>query len=164
MTRIKFGKGRHHSNVGFTLIELLVVVAIIGMLTSIVFVALNISRIRARDARRIADMKQVKLGLDLYLNEGSGYPPLASWVTGNLISCTSAFVRVPGDPLVPLYAYTYTPSGAGVVSVCTGNPTVYPQYRIDFFIENKGAAYYMNEDGNAFTAAGASVSWNTLLN
>jgi len=44
---------------GFTLIELLVVIAIIGILASIVLVALNSSRVKARDTTRIESLKEM---------------------------------------------------------------------------------------------------------
>jgi len=61
---------------GFTLVELLVVVAIIGLLAGIAIVSVNSVRIKARDARRIADIKQIQNALELYNNEKGGlYPP-----------------------------------------------------------------------------------------
>jgi prepilin-type N-terminal cleavage/methylation domain-containing protein len=44
---------------GFTLIELLIVVAIIGMLAGIVTIAVGDALARARDSRRMADVRQL---------------------------------------------------------------------------------------------------------
>ena len=54
---------------GFTLIELLVVIAIIGILASVVLASLNSARKKGRDARRVADIKQVQLALELYFRD-----------------------------------------------------------------------------------------------
>lgn len=60
---------------GFTLIELLVVIAIIGVLASIVLASLNNARRKSRDARRITDVKQIQLALELYFDaQGNAYP------------------------------------------------------------------------------------------
>jgi len=59
---------------GFTLIELLVVIAIIGLLSSIVLASLGEARVRARDAKRQADLIQIRNGLELYRSSHTGYP------------------------------------------------------------------------------------------
>ena len=65
---------------GFTLIELLVVIAIIGILATIVLVSLNTARQKARDTRRVSDMRQVALALEMYYddNTSTGYPGTAA--------------------------------------------------------------------------------------
>lgn len=59
---------------GFTLIELLVVIAIIGLLSTLSVLALNGARARARDAKRIADVKQMQTALEMYYNDFNVYP------------------------------------------------------------------------------------------
>ena len=61
-----FNLNRKNKDSGFTLIELLVVIAIIGVLASIVLASLNNARRKSRDARRITDVKQLGLALQLY--------------------------------------------------------------------------------------------------
>ncbi|MDO8435658.1 MAG: prepilin-type N-terminal cleavage/methylation domain-containing protein [bacterium] len=59
---------------GFTLIELLVVIAIIGLLSTLAVVALQGTRVKSRDAKRVADIKQVQTALELYSSELGSYP------------------------------------------------------------------------------------------
>ncbi|MEN9921325.1 MAG: ral secretion pathway protein [Candidatus Parcubacteria bacterium] len=59
---------------GFTLIELLVVVAIISLLSSVVMAALNDARARARDARRIEDLRQINNAIQLYIQDHGEAP------------------------------------------------------------------------------------------
>lgn len=148
---------------GFTLIELLVVVAIIGLLLSIISISLTASRTRARDTRRISDMKQYKTGLDLYYAQGSGYPDTINFLTqaGQTLQCSgTTFFRIADDPAAPVYHYTYTSSGSSS-SGCGG--IVRSAYGIQFFIENKGAYYTMDEDGTVRDSANNPVSFDSLL-
>ena len=59
---------------GFTLIELLVVIAIIGLLASIVLVAVNAVRARSRDLARVATVDQLRSDLQVYYSSNNAYP------------------------------------------------------------------------------------------
>ena len=71
------------NNKGFTLIELLVVIAIIGILASVVLVALNSARSKSRDARRKSDLHQIAIALELYRSNHPSYVVQGSGSGGN---------------------------------------------------------------------------------
>ena len=66
---------------GFTLVELLVVISIIGMLSTMAVVSLNSARVKARDARRISDIKQIQTALELHFANSGEYPVNAEFIT-----------------------------------------------------------------------------------
>jgi type II secretion system protein G len=108
---------------GFTLIELLVVIAIIGLLSTLSILALNSARARARDAKRIADVKQIQTALEMYYNDTGDYPTSASTTPGLPISSTNGtyMKAIPapptpndgGCPPANAYTYTYVASATG---------------------------------------------------
>lgn len=66
---------------GFTLIELLVVISIISFLSSIVFASVGSSQNRARDAKRIQNIKAVQIALELYHSTNKVYPATGGFST-----------------------------------------------------------------------------------
>ncbi|MFA5927035.1 MAG: type II secretion system protein [Patescibacteria group bacterium] len=58
----------------FTLIELLIVVAIIGILATVSLANLSNARSKARDSKRIANIKQTSTALALYYDSNNQYP------------------------------------------------------------------------------------------
>ena len=59
---------------GFTLIELLVVIAIIGLLSTIVAAPIQSARKKAKDTRKLADIRQLQTSLANYANDNGFYP------------------------------------------------------------------------------------------
>lgn len=111
----------HKTQRGFTLIELLVVIAIIGILSSVVLASLNSARKKGRDARRVADVKQIQLALELYYDANQSYPAgtaLTGLTTGQYISV------VPADPTDSgSYVYSFQATdGASTPAACGTAP------------------------------------------
>jgi prepilin-type N-terminal cleavage/methylation domain-containing protein len=106
---------------GFTLIELLVVIAIIGVLASIVLASLDSSRKKGRDARRLADIKQIQLALELYYDQNNAFPPNNSATTFDpaLLTGPGYISVVPTDPTTGVpYRYTAYSAGASANTTC----------------------------------------------
>ena len=103
---------------GFTLIELLIVVAIIGILSTVLVVAVNPGRqlARARDSQRKTDLVGILSGVMQYASEHSGdLPdtdgdsatsnfPASPTCIGSGVGCFDlANAGETGDELVPVY-------------------------------------------------------------
>jgi len=119
---------QHLKKRGFTLIELLVVIAIIGVLASIVLASLDSSRKKGRDAKRLSDVKQIQLALELYYDQNNSFPASISTAASSCgtQSCAALNLTGPGYlsvvPTDPSNArdYSYTPyyASGGSTSLC----------------------------------------------
>jgi prepilin-type N-terminal cleavage/methylation domain-containing protein len=143
----------------FTLIELLVVIAIIGMLASVILVALGSARAKARDARRLVDLAQIRTGLEIYKDQASGYPDDAVWdsslISGAQISCDNhSYFTIPNDPSGDSYIYT----ADGTTTTGCGGSDVWSTYEVQFEMEQSSnlgppGTYYLNPGGYSSTSA-----------
>ena len=108
MNRIMF---RRPGSEGFTLIELLVVIAIIGILATIVLASLNSARQRSRDAKRIADLRNLQTAMELFYDavSPSVYPTA---LQGIAILVTNGYIpALPADPTGGAYTYGVAVNG-----------------------------------------------------
>ncbi len=124
-------KLKNKNKLGFTLIELLVVIAIIGLLASIVLVALNNARSKARDVRRIGDIHQINKALALYYSS-AGSLPVNNYCGGGDSVCAGAGVNGACDQSTPNSMLAYSLSmqqlvTAGVLAAVPRSPQVEPQ-------------------------------------
>lgn len=109
---------------GFTLIELLVVIGIIGVLASIVLASLDGARKKGRDAKRLADIKQIQLALELYYDSNNAFPPNVSSSNSfdpSVLESAGYISKVPTDPSTGnAYKYTaYASNASGQGAICS---------------------------------------------
>lgn len=104
---------------GFTLIELLVVLMIIGLLAAISMFGLQGARQAGRDAKRKADLENIRGAIEALRSDCSSYPltnqlTFGAALTGancNPSNTNSYMSRVPQDPQSPTGSYCYISSG-----------------------------------------------------
>lgn len=154
-------------NKGFTILELLVVIAIIGILSAIIMASLNTSRSKARDAKRVEEIRQLVNALELYYNTTASYPSKAQLQNPNKAQnpLSPYLWPIPRDPKTNAF-YNYTgirQSPTPQLSACVG-------YHIGASFENNNQLLQNDSDFNSnatnrcvLNAAGtaASASANT---
>ncbi|MBI1888982.1 MAG: type II secretion system protein [Candidatus Spechtbacteria bacterium] len=122
-------------NGAFTLIELLVVVTIMGILASIVLVSLSSARIKARDTRRIADIRQVVLALEFYADHYRSYPPIGASTT------PAARWQKLKECLEAQAACTDNKDSFQIMPVAPEDPTNLPEFQYDYSPDSVGGSF-----------------------
>ena len=89
---------------GFTLIELLVVIAIIGILSTVVLASLSTARQKSRDAKRISDIGQIQLALELYFDGALTYPSTTAAAVSKVGGSDGGIVAVTNKGFLGSYA------------------------------------------------------------
>src|SRR3989344_3085452 len=85
---------------GYTLVEVLIASAIIGIIASIVVVSMTSARLKARDAKRISDIQQVRIALEQYFAANKRYPNSSSSGYCELVTQLQSYLQIlPRDPL-----------------------------------------------------------------
>lgn len=114
---------RKNSSKGFTLVELLVVIAIIGVLATLILLQLGAARQKARDAKRVADINQVRSALELFFDDNGRYSNTTN-LNVDLVTTGRYLTLTPVDPLNATacndmvydgggcYGYAWDPSAA----------------------------------------------------
>jgi general secretion pathway protein G len=111
---------------GFTLIELLVVIAIIGLLSTLAIVALGNARLKARDAKRLSDLRQLQTVLELYYTDYNGYPQADADIgAGNYACLNTAGWQATGCANPYMGLVPVGPSTGEVYHYTSADPTTY---------------------------------------
>ncbi len=118
------------------------VIAIIGILSSIVLASLNTARAKGRDARRVSDIKQIQLALELYADQNLGRYPTTLCATGTGCIAPTYISTLPTDPSAGA-SYVYAPLGSDAFS-CTG-------YHIGAVLEQGNSVLTGDADGVSAT-------------
>ena len=105
---------KHTKLKGFTLLELIVVITVIVVLISLTLPAINNARMKARDGRRVEELREIETALRLYSQSHSGNFPVSD--SGETISASSTLITAlvpyylltqPEDPKPESFAYYY---------------------------------------------------------
>ncbi|MBU0732338.1 type II secretion system GspH family protein [Patescibacteria group bacterium] len=85
---------------GFTLIELLIVIAIIALLATLAIISLTTAQRKARDTKRLADVKSIQSSVELFFSDNADYPTTGIAVppAAGFRQDMSTYMQVPNPP------------------------------------------------------------------
>ena len=130
---------KFYNKTGFTLIELMVVIAIIGILSTILYASFDVAKSQSRDKVRMASLKELQLAIELYKAQNGVYPTRGCGNVGDFVG--------PGP----------TPGGsAGGFESCARyiiglDPDFIPALPSDPRFENEpGRGFYYRSNGTSY--------------
>lgn len=99
-------------SLSFTLIEILVVATIIGLLASIGAASYTQFTKQSRDAKRKADLEQIRSAIEMYRSNNNSYPTAVTIDCSSSAGITDAgntyLSKIPLDPKCSTYSYYFT--------------------------------------------------------
>ena len=126
---------------GFTLIELLVVIAIIGLLSTIIAAPIQSARKKARDAKKIAELKSTELALEQYAESNSAqYPTTLQALSPQFMPLLSGFAASTTSTTRDAFAY------AIYEALATGGASSTFAYHLGVKLEVYGPALETDRD------------------
>lgn len=106
---------------GFTLIELLVVIAIIGLLGTIISGPINSARNKAKDAKKIGDIKNIQAALAQYADTNGQFPLTLGALSPQYIDAVPRNTLAAYTPQMDKYIYIiYDTDPAAATTLYTG--------------------------------------------
>jgi prepilin-type N-terminal cleavage/methylation domain-containing protein/prepilin-type processing-associated H-X9-DG protein len=164
----------------FTLIELLVVIAIIAILAAILFPVFARARESARRASCVSNLKQIGLGVMMYVQDYDGRYPLYMWEDPSTMSlgggsADHTFIKQsPLDAATPAGSFIMSP-GSGSGHYYTWMDFIFPYVKnVQLFVcpskttstnsPEDAPSYGFNDFVSGFKQGGGTYPSNTPLN
>jgi prepilin-type N-terminal cleavage/methylation domain-containing protein len=156
---------------GFTLLELIVVIAIIGILSVIILPSFSNALAKARDGRKVSELKGLQSGMLLYSQQNGGKYPATGYATGTTSTCkgTGCLIadkvenKLPVDATNGVYSYIGVGCSATTGAVCDS-------YQLAVQLEALNTAHQGDSDAtviadfNGVTAGGSDGTINARAN
>ena len=161
-----------NSRKGFTLIELLVDIAINGILSSVVLASLSTARQKSRDAKRVSDIGQIQLALELFFDANQSYPSTSPSVYSTGVATVQGGVQalaslkyIPQSPVPPaggspLYIYRgITSTNVECGGLGANNTTACTTYALGVTLERADNTVLTADADQTGTAGGLMAGW-----
>ncbi len=156
---------------GFTLLELIVVIAIIGILSVIILPSFSNALAKARDGRKVSELKGISAGMLLYSQQNGGKYPASGYATGTTATCKGVGCliadkienKISANSTNGVYSYVGVGCSAATGPVCDS-------YQLAVQLEALNTAHQGDSDAvtiadfNGVTAGGSDGTINARAN